>query len=130
MSNNKVCMKMKNIFKNFFILFFLCFLVSCSNNKRDTVAKTEKIEQQKKEIKKIGKYIYIDANNVAHRTNSCRIIKDTWGIEVEAGFNSSLRRVLTDTLNREVLESACSYCIGDSIYEVLLDSIKCRNLYE
>ena len=137
MSDNKVCLKMKKINKYLFAFLLLCSLISCSNKKNDSTTKeTKKDEQQIKQEKPkelIGKYIYIDANNVAHRSIGCHIIQgqiERYSRKVELGLNSSIQRVLTDTLNRNVLDSSCFYCIGDSIYEVLLDRIESRKLYE
>ena len=103
--------------KKLLLLCILIVAVSCASNPNEEKQQSNEVDTS---LPVIGKYVYVDANQVSHIYSHCSVIVGLFTSEDNTSHNSSLRRILVDTINRRDLEQCCSYCISDSIYEALM----------
>ncbi len=97
--------------KYLYVLIFLSILISCN-----------KQAQENKESL-VGDYVYIDANDALHVRNNCISLRHVTN-EFTGNTDMSVERIPIEECTRNMLQSTCSRCVTDSIYEHLLKTIE------
>lgn len=85
----------------------LWFLLGCARK-----------EEKENSSRELGKYVYIDSQGVLHTRKHC------FGLEIttsngEKSFYKSIKFIEKYKVTNSMLESMCSWCVGDEQYEEL-----------
>ena len=99
---------MKRIYTAIILLSLIAF--GCSKQEKDTIKET------------IGKYVYIDSQDILHIKNKCVLgmkITD----KTENSYYKPIERIETIDLNEEDIITTCAWCVNDEQYEQLKNII-------
>ncbi len=94
-------------FWNFTYLIILLFCLTCCSHKED-----------KKSPHDIGKYVYIDSQNILHTKKKCVL-----GMQITDAAGNNYYKAIdfidTTQLTKEHIKSMCTWCVEDEQYSQL-----------